>query len=71
MSSLPALHPEEVLKSVLDNVGVALAVIDHRRRIVYTNQAACNMFGATTGLPFAEWRRDFKFQDSQGREIPI
>ena len=71
MSSLLALHPEEVLKSVLDNVGVALTVIDHRRRIVYTNQAACNMFGATTGLPFAEWRRDYKFQDSQGREIPI
>jgi two-component system, cell cycle sensor histidine kinase and response regulator CckA len=50
---------------------LALAVIDYRRRFVYTNRAACNMFGAIQDLPFAEWRRDYKFQDSQGREIPI
>jgi two-component system, cell cycle sensor histidine kinase and response regulator CckA len=72
MSSLLTLDPQEVLKSVLDNVGVAVAVIDHQGRIVYTNQAACKMFGATAAadLPFGEWRRDYKFQDSQGREIP-
>jgi two-component system, cell cycle sensor histidine kinase and response regulator CckA len=72
MSSLPTLDPQEVLKSILDNVGVAIAVIDHQGRIVYTNQAACNMFGAAgpADLPFGEWRRDYKFQDSQGREIP-
>lgn len=72
MSSLLTLDPQQVLKSVLDNVGVALTVIDHQGRIVYTNQAACNMFGAAAAadLPFGEWRRDYKFQDSQGREIP-
>ena len=72
MSSLLTLDPQEVLKSVLDNVGVAVAVIDHQGRIVYTNQAVCKMFGAaaTADLPFGEWRRDYKFQDSQGREIP-
>jgi signal transduction histidine kinase len=68
----PQLDPQEVLKSVLDNVGVAVAVIDHQGRIVYTNQAACNMFGAPAAadLPFGEWRHNYKFQDSQGREIP-
>ena len=71
MSSSLALHPEQVLKSVLDNVGVALAVIDHQARIVYNNQAACNMFGAAPDVSLAEWRRDYKIQDSQGREIPI
>ena len=72
MSSLLTLDPQEVLKSVLDNVGVAVAVIDHQGRIVYTNQAACKMFGAAgaADLPFGEWRRDYKFQDSQGRDIP-
>ena len=72
MSSLLTLDPQEVLKSVLDNVGVALAVIDQQGRIVYTNQAVCNMFGAAAAadLPFGEWRRHYKFQDSQGREIP-
>jgi signal transduction histidine kinase len=61
----------EVLKAVLDNVGVALAVIDYQRRFVYTNQAACSMFGAIQDLPFAQWHHDYKFQDSQGREIPF
>jgi two-component system, cell cycle sensor histidine kinase and response regulator CckA len=59
-----------VLKAVLDDVGVALAVIDREHGFVYTNQAALNMFGATEDLPFAEWRRDYQIQDSQGREIP-
>lgn len=70
MPSSLALQPQEVFKSVLDNVGVALAVIDHEHRFVYTNQAALDMFGATENLPFAKWRRDYKIQDSQGREIP-
>jgi two-component system, cell cycle sensor histidine kinase and response regulator CckA len=71
MSSSLALDPQEVLKSVLDVVGVAIAVIDHQGRFVYSNQAAHNLFGATADLPFAEWHHDYKFQDSQGREIPI
>jgi two-component system, cell cycle sensor histidine kinase and response regulator CckA len=71
MSSSLALDPQVVLKSVLDDVGVALAIVDHQGRLVYTNQAACNMFGATTDLPFGEWHHDYKFHDSQGREIPI
>lgn len=71
MSSSLALDPQEVLKTVLDNVGVAVAMIDQQGRIVYANQAARNMFGATADLPVAEWRRDYKFQDSQGHEIPI
>jgi len=70
MPSLLELQPQAVLKSVLDNVGVALAVIDQEGRFIYTNQAAFNMFGATEKLPFAEWRRDYTFQDHQGREIP-
>ena len=70
MPSLQTLDLPAVLKSVLDNVGIALAVIDSEHRFVYTNQAAFKMFGVTENLPFAEWRRDYKLQDSQGREIP-
>jgi signal transduction histidine kinase len=49
---------------------VALAVIDHEGRWVFSNQAATNLFGATENLSFTEWRRDHKFHDSQGRELP-
>jgi len=60
----------ETFKSILDSVGVALAVIDHEGRCVFTNQTALNMFGVTENLSFTEWRRAHKVQDSQGREIP-
>jgi two-component system, cell cycle sensor histidine kinase and response regulator CckA len=68
MSSLLGLHPPELFKSVLDNVGVALAVID-QQGFVYTNRAAFSMFGATENRPFADWRSDYKFQDDLGQEI--
>ena len=60
----------ETFKSILDSVGVALAVIDHEGRCVFTNQTALNLFGVTENLSFTEWRRAHKVQDSQGREIP-
>jgi two-component system, cell cycle sensor histidine kinase and response regulator CckA len=70
MPSFLGLQPQTLLQSVLDNVGVALAVIDHERRFVFTNQAAFDIFGAAENLSLAEWGRDYKFHDSLGREIP-
>lgn len=70
MMSFLGLQPQSLLQTVLDHVGVALAVIDRERRFVFTNQAAFDMFGAAENLPIAEWRRHYKFHDSQGREIP-
>jgi two-component system cell cycle sensor histidine kinase/response regulator CckA len=70
MPSFLGLQPQTLLQSVLDNVGVALAVIDRERRFVFTNQAAFDIFGAADNLSLAEWGRDYKFHDSLGREIP-
>jgi PAS domain S-box-containing protein len=71
MPSLAERHPQEVLKSVLDNVGVAIAVIDHEHRFVFTNQAARDLFGAIENLSLKDWHLGgYKFEDSQGREIP-
>jgi PAS domain S-box-containing protein len=73
MPSLLGLHPQTLLQSVLDNVGVALAVVDNEGRFAFANQAAHAMFGLTesvTGLSFEAWRRDYVFRDSQGRIIP-
>jgi PAS domain S-box-containing protein len=72
MPSLLGIQPPALLQSVLDNVGVALAVIDHERKFVFTNKAALEMFGASEDLTLAEWRRqDFKLHDSYGRVIPL
>ncbi len=73
MPSILGLQPQTLLQSVLDNVGVALAVIDSEHKFVFTNQAALKMFGATeslAGISLLEWRRNYTFHDSQGREIP-
>ena len=71
MPSLLGIQPPALLQSVLDNVGVALAVIDQERKFVFTNKAALDMFGASEDLTLAEWRRqDFKLHDSYGRAIP-
>jgi len=67
--SLRELQPE-TFKSILDSVGVALAVLDYEGRVVFRNQTAIKMFGATENLSVTEWRRDHKVQDGQGREIP-
>ena len=74
MSSPPELHPDVFLHAVLDEVGVALVVIDAQGRFVFTNQAALDMFGraeSLDGLSIDEWRRDYVFRDPQGRPIPI
>jgi two-component system, cell cycle sensor histidine kinase and response regulator CckA len=73
MPSLLGLQPPALLKTVLDGVGVALAVIDKDGKFAFTNHAAQEMFGDCSdliGVSLTEWRRDYKFQDSQGRDIP-
>src|SRR5437899_12524943 len=70
MQSLLGVPPQELLRSILDEVGVALAVIDNQRRFVFTNQAARDLMGATENLSVAEWRRrNYKIHDSEGTEI--
>jgi len=71
MPTILGLQPPTLLQAVLDDVGVGLAVVDKEGRIVFHNQAASNMFGATDNLSAAEWRRrNYKLHDTQGREIP-
>lgn len=73
MATLLSMHPPDLIEAVLDDVGVALAIVDNTGRVVRANRAALRIFGEENvpGIPFAEWRRSFRFQDSQGRDIPI
>jgi two-component system, cell cycle sensor histidine kinase and response regulator CckA len=71
MPTVLGLQPPTLLQAVLDDVGVALAVIDREGKIIFHNQAARDMFGAAQNLSGAEWRhRNYKVHDIQGREIP-
>lgn len=73
MLSPPELHPDVFFHAVLDDVGVALVVVDTQGRFVFTNRAALRMFGrakSLDGLSVDECRRDYVFRDLQGRPIP-
>jgi len=68
------LHPDSFLSAVLDNVGVALVVVDKQGRFVFTNQAALRMLGhaeSLDGISLEDWRRNYVFRDDQGRPIPM
>src|SRR5215469_12391337 len=74
MSTLLSTHPPGLIEAVLDDVGIALAIVDNTGRLVLANQAAHRIFGEedpVSGIPFDEWRRSFRFQDTQGGDIPI
>ena len=66
-------NPNSLLQAVLDDVSVALVIVDKEERLVFHNQTALDMFeqhGDLSGTSVLELRRTCKFQDSGGRDIP-
>jgi signal transduction histidine kinase len=58
----------------LDQAGVALVIVDDDGDFAFTNQSALRMFGITrpmNGMSLVDWRRDYRFQNTEGLEIPI
>jgi signal transduction histidine kinase len=72
MPTLLGTQPPGLIEAVLDDVGVALAIVDKTGKVVLANRAAHRIFDDTdiVGADFAEWRRSYRFQDSQGRNMP-
>jgi signal transduction histidine kinase len=73
MPTLLSAHPSGLIEAVLDDVGVALAIVDSAGRVVVANRSAMRIFGDENpmqGIHFAEWRRSYRFLDNQGRDIP-
>jgi len=74
MPTLLSSSPPGVIESVLNDVGIALVIVDNIGRVVLANRAALRLFGEddlVLGSTFTEWRRSFRFQDGQGRDIPV
>lgn len=67
-------QPGELLQTILENVGVAIAVADAEGKLVFANGAALSMFGMNS-LPqpvhLKDWVRDYRFQDRHGHDIPV
>src|SRR5947208_2395560 len=67
-------QPGDLLQTVLENVGVAIAVVDSEGKFVFANEPALTMFGFSRLPPpihIKHWVRDFRFQDSLGHDIPV
>lgn len=68
------LHPSGLLQTIFEDIGVGVAVIDRDAKLVFANRTALEMFGAKaepTDVLFQDWRRNFHFEDSRGKEIPL
>jgi two-component system cell cycle sensor histidine kinase/response regulator CckA len=67
-------QPTDLLKTILENVGVAIAVLDSSGNFVFANNTALTMFGTSrSAIPvhIREWSSKYRFQDSMGRDIPV
>jgi signal transduction histidine kinase len=75
MSPLVAeTDPGTLLLTVLENVGLAVAVVDEQGKIAFANKKALTMWGphsVVAGASFAQWRSSYRVQDWQGQDIPI
>jgi len=64
--------PGNLLQTILENVGVGIAVVDAEGRFVFANNTALTMFGMSSLPPpvhLREWSRGYHFQDSLGHEV--
>jgi two-component system, cell cycle sensor histidine kinase and response regulator CckA len=65
--------PGTLLLAVLENAGLALAVVDEEGTIVFANKKALTMWGEhsiSVGASLEEWRSLYRIQDSHGRDVP-
>jgi PAS domain S-box-containing protein len=52
-------HTNEILRSIMSNMGDAVVVTDKDENFVVFNPAAERMFGKATGLPSSEWSKRY------------
>jgi two-component system cell cycle sensor histidine kinase/response regulator CckA len=70
---LTQTDPGTLLLTILDNVGLAVTVVDQQGKVAFANKKALTMWGehsVVPGVSFAEWRSSYLVQDRQGRDIP-
>ena len=68
------LHPQGLLQTIFEDIGVALFVVDREERVVFANRTALQLFDTTSaaeGARFRDLRSKFRFEDSSGKEIPL
>jgi len=68
------VQPPDLLQTVVEDIGVAMLVIDREEKVVFANQMALQLFDFTSlpeGTRFRDLRSKVRFEDSSGNEIPF
>jgi signal transduction histidine kinase len=64
--------PSNLLETIFDTLGIAVAVVNNDKNLVYANNAALNLFRVDrSALPMKleGWSQNYRFLDSVGQEI--
>jgi two-component system, cell cycle sensor histidine kinase and response regulator CckA len=66
------LHPEGLLETIFEEIGVALAVVDQQQNLVFANRVAIELLGgAERPVTFREWHKHYRLEDAEGHEISM
>ena len=66
------LHPEGLLETIFEEIGVALSVVDQQQKLVFANKIAMELLGgAERPATFQEWHKHYRLEDPEGREIRL
>jgi len=64
------LHPEGLLETIFEEIGVALAVVDQQQNLVFANKVAIDLLGGgERPITFREWHKLYRLEDAEGHEI--
>jgi two-component system cell cycle sensor histidine kinase/response regulator CckA len=68
------LQPADLLQTIFEEIGVALAVLDRNGKLAFANRTAMDLFGIDhmdSKTSFQEWRRKYTLENSLGHEISL
>jgi len=68
------IQPPDLLQTVVEDIGVAMVVVDREERVVFANGMALQLldFGSLPeGMRFRDLRSKVRVEDSSGNEIPL
>lgn len=68
------LQPSDLLQTIFEEIGVAVAVIDRRGKLAFANRTTMNLLGLKeneSAIDFQEWRRNYHIEDAFGRELSL
>jgi signal transduction histidine kinase len=68
------IQPPDLLQTVVEDIGVAMVVVDREERVVFANHMARQLLDFTSlpeGVRFRDLRSKIRFEDYSGNEIPL